>query len=395
MSPKWFFLQPDGASDEPQPELGNRTPLAAAATPNLDRLAREGACFSVQTIPDDLPPGSDVGNMSLLGYDPRAYYTGRSPIEAAALGIALQPDEVAMRCNLVHTQGEGEDRVLLDFSAGHIDTDTAAELVAAIAPVLTDARLIPGVSYRHVLVARMVVDALVTVPPHDIQDQAIGPHLPHGPGAERLRAWMLAAREVLRNHPLNLQRQKADKLPANDIWLWGQGGAVCLPAFAQRHGWQGAVITAVDLLRGLAKLTGMSVLEVPGATGFIDTNYAGKASAALSADADFVFLHLEAPDESSHIGRLDYKLEAIERFDAEIVAPILAHVERHGGTVLVSPDHPTFLRTKTHARRNVPGVAWGKGVRGTSFAAYDETIAMQGPCIAGWEWLEHVRGLAS
>lgn len=393
--PKWFFLQPDGASDEPQSALGGRTPLAAAHTPNLDRLAREGACFRVQSIPDELPPGSDVGNMSLLGYDPRSYYTGRSPIEAAALGIQLEPGEVAIRCNLVHTAGEGDARVMVDFSAGHIDTDTARELITAIAARIEDARLIPGVSYRHVLIARLDTTELKTVPPHDIQDQPVAPYLPQGSGAESLRRWMDVARDVLRDHPITAARRAAGELEANDIWLWGQGGAVTLPPFHERHGWRGAMITAVDLLRGLATLTGMEILDVPGATGFIDTNYAGKAAAALAADVDFVFLHLEAPDESSHIGRLDYKLEALERFDAEIVGPIVAHVETHGGVVLVSPDHPTLLRTKTHARADVPGVAWGPGVQGARFPSYHEEIASNGPHVLGWEWLDHVRRLAS
>lgn len=389
---KWYFLQPDGVADEPQAELGGRTPLEAAHTPNLDRLAREGEGFDLQTIPEGYPPGSDVGNLSVLGYDPRQYFTGRSPIEAAALGIDLADDEVALRCNFVHTRDGAEGEIMVDFSAGHIETADAHQLVEALAPVFgAEAQLHPGVSYRHTLVTRLDIEGMESTPPHDIQDKALAPHLPRGGDAARLLGWMDAAADVLAAHPLNAGRQASGKFPANRIWLWGQGRSVRLPAFTERHGMRGAVITAVDLLRGIARLSGMEILEVEGATGFIDTNYVGKARAAIACDLDLVFLHLEATDESSHMGRLDYKLEAIERFDAEIVGPILAAAEQAGAGIVVTPDHPTLLRTRTHASTHVPGLAWTPGGKADETQVYSEKIVGQGRKCFGWEFLDVVR----
>lgn len=389
---KWYFLQPDGAADEPQGTLDGRTPLQAACTPNLDRLAREGEGVDLRTIPEGFPPGSDVGNLSLLGYDPRRTFTGRSPIEAAALGIRLAAADIAMRCNLVHIADRPEGREMVDFSADHIETEQAHVLIEAVAAVLSGARLYPGVSYRHTLVTRLDIDGMVTTPPHDIQGQAIAQHLPRGGDADRLLAWMEAARPVLAAHPLNAARIAAGKLPATDIWLWGQGRAVELQPFSQRHeGLHGAMITAVDLARGLAALSGMRVLDVPGVTGFIDTNFAGKAAAAIAEPDGLVFLHLEAPDETSHMGRLDLKIESLERFDREIVGPIVEAALAEGAGILVSPDHPTLIRTRTHALANVPALIWTPGGAHNGFSAYDEGIVGHGRKLDGWEFIDVAR----
>ncbi len=389
---KWYFLQPDGAADEPQEALNGRTPLEAAHTPNLDRLAGEGEGIDLQTIPEGYPPGSDVGNLSLLGYDPRRTFTGRSPIEAAALGIALQPTDVAMRCNLVHVADRDGHREMIDFSADHIETEQAEPLIAAVAEALQGARLYPGVSYRHTLVTQVDIDGMSTTPPHDIQGQAIEPHLPRGGDAGRLRAWMDTARPVLAAHPVNQARIAAGRLPATDIWLWGQGRSTTLQPFAERHeGLRGAMITAVDLARGLAALSGMRILDVPGVTGFIDTNFAGKAAAAIAVQDGLVFLHLEAPDETSHMGRLDLKIESLERFDREIVGPVIEAALAEDAGVLVSPDHPTLIRTRTHALANVPALIWTPGGPHNGFSAYSEAIVGRGRRLDGWEFIDVAR----
>lgn len=391
-SRKWYFLQPDGAADEPQAALDGRTPLEAAHTPNLDRLAREGEGIDLRTIPEGFPPGSDVGNLSLLGYDPRSYFTGRAPIEAAALGIRLDADDVAMRCNLVHIADCTGFREMVDFSADHIETEDARVLIEAVAKVIGDADLHAGISYRHTLVARLDIDGMETTPPHDIQGQPIESHLPRGGDADRLRAWMDVARPVLAGHPLNRERIARGKLPATDIWLWGQGRALSLRPFVEQHeGLRGSMITAVDLARGLAVLSEMTILEVPGATGFIDTNFAGKAAAAIGVKDGLVFVHLEAPDESSHMGRLDHKIESLERFDREIVGPILEAALREGAGILVSPDHPTLIRTRTHAWANVPALIWTEGGRTNGFNAYHERIVGRGRPLDGWELIDVAR----
>ena len=390
---KWFFLQPDGAADEPQAALGGKTPLQYAKTPNLDALARQAQCYSLKSIPDNFPPGSDIGNLSLLGYDPRKTFTGRSPIEAAAMGIDLKPGEYAFRCNLVHLSGDGgPGSTMVDFSAGHISTEEAAKIVGDLAAALPGVLLRAGVSYRHTLIAKVDAADLKTTPPHDIQDQVIDQYLPTGAAAKTCAEWMRTTRAILKDHPVNLARRARGELTATDIWVWGQGKATTLQAFSKRHpGWSGAMITAVDLLRGLAVLSGMENISVPGATGFIDTNYKGKAAAAIASAKNFVFLHLEAPDESSHMGNVDYKVESLERFDGEIVAPIVEAAQAAGGGIVVTPDHPTLLRTKGHALANVPCMAWVAGQPQAGAASYDEAIVRDFPELAGWELLDDVR----
>ncbi len=386
-----YFLQPDGCADEPIAELDGKTPLAAARTPNLDRLAQQGRCISLETIPKGFPPGSDIGNMSLLGFDPNQFFTGRAPIEAAAMGEVLADDEVAFRCNLVNIDHGQDSPVMVDFSAGHIETDEAHQLIAALAERLPGVRLLPGVSYRHILVAQPGSGSAETTPPHDIQGQSVDAYLPVGDWSRQCLEWMGMAREVLAEHPVNQARIDRGDLPATDIWLWGQGGATQLESLETRHGRTGAMITAVDLLRGLAVLTGMRNIAVPGATGFIDTNYAGKAQAAIDAPEPFVFLHLEAPDESSHMGSLPYKIESLERFDAEIVGPILADAEQAGALIVVTPDHPTLIRTRTHALANVPCVVWdSQNLVDSGVAGYDESIVETGEPVQAWRLLDSV-----
>ncbi|RMF16977.1 MAG: cofactor-independent phosphoglycerate mutase [Candidatus Dadabacteria bacterium] len=388
---RWYFLQPDGASDEPQDALNGQTPLQAAHTPALDQLARRGSGIRLRTIPEGFPPGSDVGNLSLLGYDPNRYFTGRSPIEAAAMGIELGSGDVAFRCNLVTISEQDGARSMVDFSAGHIATVEAHELIDALNEALPDVSFYPGVSYRHIVVAQVPVEDLRTTPPHDIQGQRIDDWLPSGAAASWCRDVMERAHAVLADHPVNQRRTAEGKLPATDIWLWGQGGATRLMAFRERHGWSGAMITAVDLLRGLGVLSGMRVIEVEGATGFVDTNYAGKARAAIESDEDFVFVHLEAPDESSHMGSLKHKLESIERFDAEILAPIAEVAEAEGAGIIVAPDHPTLLRTRTHALADVPCVVWNPRKPGDGAEGFDERLLSRNERINGWELLDVVR----
>lgn len=354
MKRKWYLLQPDGASDEPQDALHGKTPLEAARLDTLHELVRIGRLYRLRTIPSGFPPGSDIGNLVLLGYDPRQYYRGRAALEAAALGIQLKPREVVFRMNLI-TLSRNSPLILEDFSAGHISSDEAKSFITVISSLLPSGfRLYAGVSYRHLLVTEGEF-AVETVPPHDIQGKPIGEYLPKGQGGEILTEIMETVRLHLARHPLNEERERMGKPPVNGIWLWGKGEAMELPAFSSVYpGYSGSVITAVDLVRGIARLAGLTVIEVPGATGYIDTNYDGKAQAALASPTDFVFLHLEAPDECSHIGDLEKKIYALEQFDRRIVRPIWEEAQRSGAGIIVAPDHPTYVRTRTHALGDVP-----------------------------------------
>lgn len=351
---KWYLLQPDGAADEPQESLGGKTPLEFARMPTLREMARVGRLYRLATIPEGFPPGSDIGNLVLLGYDPARYYRGRASLEAAAQGIVLEKGEVVFRMNLV-SFSVNSPPILEDFSAGHISTSLAQRFITEVAKILPPQfRVYPGVSYRHLFVARGEYP-VTTFPPHDIQGKPIAEYLPRGPGAEELIGVMEAVREHLSDHPLNRERINRGEPPVSGIWLWGRGEATELPSFSSLYPpRRGAVITAVDLVRGIGRLAGMEIIEVEGATGFIDTNYEGKARSAIESLCDFVFLHLEAPDECSHIGDLEKKIYALEQFDERIVKPIWEEARRSGAGIIVTPDHPTFLRTRTHARSDVP-----------------------------------------
>lgn len=357
---KYVVLQGDGMADWPVPELGNKTPLEYAHTPHMDRIASRGRLGLTHTIPDGYPPGSDVGTLSLLGFDPHHYHTGRSPIEAASMGVELGPTDIAFRCNLVSfaTQANGGE-VMLDFTAGHISSDEAAELIGALNAELGGAefRFYPGVSYRHLLVWHQGKEHMNTTPPHDITDKPLAGHLPRGEGAERLCTLMAHSREIFAEHPVNRQRREQGHNPASGIWLWGQGRRPALPTLHEQFGLHGAVISAVDLVRGIGVLAGLEVILVPGATGFLDTNYLGKAEYGLEAlqHTDFLFLHVEATDEAGHMGAADKKVQALEDFDHKVVGTILKGLDSLGEwRLLLMPDHATPVALKTHSDDPVP-----------------------------------------
>jgi 2,3-bisphosphoglycerate-independent phosphoglycerate mutase len=379
---KYVIVIPDGCADEPQQSLGGRTPLQAARKPHMDALARAGVVGRSDNVPRPLTPASDVATLSLFGYDPLQVYTGRAPLEAAAMGVALGPGDWAVRCNLVTV----EDGHMRDFTAGHISSDEGRQLLASLQeavgkqPVRVEFH--PGVQYRNLLVCRDAADTFGpdtrTQPPHDIPDQPVGPHLPQGPGAGLLCELMEHSKPVFADHPVNVARRAAGKRPATQAWLWGQGRAPSLRPFADVYGKRGAIISAVDLVRGVGVLLGWTRIDVPGATGYLDTDYAAKGRAGVEAlkTHDLVCVHVEAPDEASHEGRADAKVEALEQIDRHVVGPLREALPGHGAwRVLVSPDHRTPLGTRAHAYGLVPFVMAGTGVAGRGQPCYDEVVA--------------------
>ena len=358
-----MVLLGDGMADYPIAELEGKTPLQAAQTPNLDRLAQQGKLGLVRTVPPGLPPGSDVANLSIFGYDPALYFTGRAPLEAAAMGVRLDPDDVAFRCNLLTLSGREGNALMDDFSAGHISTEEARQIIVDVGKALgnEEFQFYPGVSYRHLLVWRHGTKglSLTTTPPHDITGKAVAEYLPQGEGREEICGLMEEAQKILQSHPVNRARQESGKKTANAIWLWGQGKAPSLTPITRRFSLQGSVISAVDLMKGIGFYAGLEMINVPGATGYLDTNYAGKAEYALReiSRKDFVYVHVEAPDEASHNGNRKDKIQAIEDFDGKIVGPILRGLKRHKNfRLLVLPDHPTPLSLRTHSSEPVPFV---------------------------------------
>ena len=392
---KYLVLVPDGAADYPLEALGGKTPLEVAHTPNMDRLAREGCGGTVCMIPPERHPGSDVGNLEIFGYDTRIHYTGRSPLEAASMGVDLGPDGVAFRLNTIHRQGD----TLVDYSAGHISTEEASVLVQSIAAELgrPNVRFYPGISYRHLLVFDNGPEGLVSYPPHDIMGQSVSAHLPSGEGEASIRALMEQAEPILAEHPVNKRRAERGELTANAIWLWGSGRALKLKSLTEKFGFSGGVISAVDLVRGIGRSAGLDVIEVPGVTGYLDTNYEGKAQYALEVLArdNFVYVHVEAPDEAGHNGDPVAKVQAISDFDARVVGPILDGLKRLGPSrILITPDHPTPIALRTHSRDAVPFILWGEGVAADSLQGYGECLAAEGSLhVEHGHWLmEYVRG---
>ena len=381
---KYVIVIPDGCADEPQPGLNGKTPLEAADTPNMDRLAKLGVVGWANHTPENLPAGSDVANLSLFGYDPNANFSGRAPIEAAAQSIPLADNDWVIRCNLVTIQIQS----MKDFTAGHISNEEAAALLnTAQENIGADQPLefIPGVSYRNLLVYRTPKGEASpfshetrTTPPHDLMDHAVMQDFPRGPGSPLLSELMSRSVGWFADHPVNRKRIADGKLPATNIWLWGLGKRPKLEAFVDRHNVRGAMITAVDLLRGLARLIGWEPIEVPGATGYIDTDYAAKGRHAIAAleKFDLVCVHVEAPDEASHQGNVQQKIAAIEAIDRDIIGPLLEYVQKFPAwRMMVTPDHPTLLSTKTHNHGDVPFAIAGTNIAPVTNAGYDEKVA--------------------
>lgn len=347
-------------ADAPMEETGGKTPLEIADTPNLDRMARLGDSGLAKTVPKGLPAGSDVANLSVFGYDPERCYTGRAPLEALAMDVKLGPEDVAYRLNLVNLSVSLQAACMNDFTAGHISTAEGNELIQTLQDHLGEDgfEFHPGVSYRHLMVWRKGKTSPTTTAPHDIIGKAIGEHLPKGKDALKLLKLMTSSQMLLQNHPVNKARRKEEKAEANSIWLWGQGKAPTLPPYKERFGLAGSVISAVDLLKGIAKAVGLEAPNIPGATGYLDTDYEAKVAAALAAikRADFVFLHVEAPDEAGHSGKTEDKIKAISDFDERIVGPMVAEIEKSGEefAILAMPDHPTPLILRTHTDKPVP-----------------------------------------
>jgi 2,3-bisphosphoglycerate-independent phosphoglycerate mutase len=378
---KYLILIGDGMADRPIEKLGGKTPLMVARTPNMDALAQQGEIGLAHTIPPGMPKGSEIANLSIFGYDPRHYYTGRGPLEAASIGVKLAPDECAFRLNLVNLEAVGGSVIMGDYSAGHITTEEGGALVSDLGKEFGNAifRFYPGVSYRHLLVWKGKGEGIKTTPPHDITEQAIGAYLPAGDGAQELIKLMTDTQTFLHAHPINERRREAGHREANSTWPWGQGKAPQMPTLAERFGLKGSVISAVDLIKGIGIYAGLAVINVPGATGYLDTNYQGKAEYALRALAkdDFVYLHVEAPDEASHNGDLEAKIAAIEAFDKLVVGTIVKGMADQGPyRILILPDHPTPIAIKTHAGDPVPFVLYDATDKRVSGATgFDEAAA--------------------
>ena len=353
MKKKYCIILGDGMADEPLSELSGMTPLEAANTPNMDYIASEGAMGLLKTVPDGFTPGSDIANLSVLGYDPAICYTGRGALEAASMGISLDDDDFAYRCNLVTIK----DDILEDFNAGHITSDEGALLLETLNKHLHGITCHAGISYRNLLVIPGGLGCEST-PPHDITGQLIRNYLPTGPDADQLIKAMKISYEIFRDHPVNLDRIKNGMRPATSIWPWSGGKRPNIRPFKEMTGLSGGIISAVDLLNGIGVYAGMEIIKVPGATGFIDTDYQAKARYAIEAlkRLDFLFIHVEAPDEAGHMGSIEEKVKAIERVD-EMIGTIM---KEYDGRIAILPDHPTPIRLKTHTAEPVPFAILGK-----------------------------------
>ncbi|MCE5194426.1 MAG: cofactor-independent phosphoglycerate mutase [Nitrospiraceae bacterium] len=380
---KYAVIIGDGMADRPITELGSKTPLQAASTPNMDTLASEGTIGMVSTIPEGLQPGSDIANLSILGYDPEKFYSGRAPLEAASIGIDLKDNDVAYRCNLVTLKYNADNTmaVMDDHSSGHISTDEAGVLLNEVDKSLgtSDIKFYKGVSYRHLMVWSGGESEVECIPPHDILGKQICDYLPVGRGEEVLRELMYKSVVVLKNHSVNKNRIKQGKKPANSIWLWGQGKKPQIPAFKEKYSLDGALVSAVDLTKGLGIYAGFEILNVPGLTGWIDTNYIGKAEASLKAleKVDLVYIHVEAPDEAGHSGNYKDKVKAIEDFDKFVVGTVMRGLKKFKDyRILLMPDHPTPIELRTHSSDPVPFVIFdSRQTRRNKNVSYDESIA--------------------
>lgn len=367
---KYVVIIGDGMADRPVKELHGKTPLQSASIPNMDRLAREGTVGKIRTIPPGFHPGSDIANLNILGYNPQEYYSGRAPLEAASIGIELKDNDVAYRCNLV-TLKYNKDKtkaVMEDYSSGHITTEEAKELVIEINKNIGSDQIsfYPGVSYRHIMVWSSGASSIECTPPHDITGKDIADYLPVGNGEDTLRKLMLRSTGTLENHPINRERLKRGEKPANSIWFWGQGKKISLPTFKQKYSLEGALVSAVDLMKGIGINAGFEILKVPGITGYLDTNYVGKAEAALKAleKVNIAYIHVEAPDEAGHSGNYMDKIKAIEDIDALVVGTVLKGIESFDEyKILLLPDHATPIEVKTHTDEPVPFVIYDSRIK--------------------------------
>ncbi len=377
---KYLILVPDGAGDRNVEALGNKTPLEVADIKNINELAHKGKVGMVKTIPAGVAPGSDAANLSVMGYDPSVYLTGRSPLEAASIGIDMSDTDVAFRTNIITLEGDGEyeDLIIKDHSSGDITTEEADQLIKAVNEVFGNdsIRFYTGVSYRHCMIVHNGSTEYDLTPPHDVLEQRAGDHLPKGEGSEFITEMMKKSYEILKDHPVNRERIKKGLNPANTLWIWGQGRKPSLSSFYDKYGITGTAISAVDLIKGIAICAGLDSVDVEGATGTLHTNFDGKAQAAIKEfrnGKDFVYLHLEGPDECSHQGDRDGKIECMEKIDQRVLKPIVEALEADGEDykVLVVPDHRTPLAIRTHSAEPVPFIIYDS----TNEQDYDEEKA--------------------
>lgn len=381
---KHVIILTDGCADLPNEKLGGLTPLEKSVTPNMDNFASNGALYLVKTVPDTLSPGSDVANLSVMGYNPLDCYTGRSPLEAASIGVTLADSETSFRANLVTLSDEEnyEDKTMLDYSSGEITTEESRALMADIEKELGggDFHFYGGVSYRHLFVWNNAPESFKLTPPHDISDRKIKDYLPSD---EKILELMKKSEKILKNHPINQKRIAEGKNPATSMWIWGEGKRPALSSFADLYGKKGAVVSAVDLIKGIAILSGMKSIDVEGATGNIHTNFDGKAKAAADAlledGADLIYVHLEAPDECGHQGDLEGKVRSLEIIDEKVIGYIKKRLDDAGEdyTFMVMPDHPTPIATKTHSRESVPCVIYRKGDNKGADRRFTENFARE------------------
>lgn len=379
---KYVVIIGDGMADRAIKELDNMTPLQKAFTPHMDRIAQEGIIGKIRTIPPGFYPGSDIANLNILGYDPIKFYTGRAPLEASSIGLKLNEDDISFRCNLVTLKYDKKHRkaIMEDYSSGHITTEEARELISEIDNKFgsEEIHFYPGVSYRHLMVWSKGPADVDCTPPHDILDKDISDYLPIGKGEELLRKMIFESNAILERHPVNKERIKKGMKAANSIWLWGQGKKPSLPSFKDRYSIDGALVSAVDLARGIGINIGLEILNVPGITGYLDTNYLGKAEYSLKAleRVDFVYIHVEAPDEAGHSGNYKDKIKAIEDFDALVVGTIMKGLEKFQEyKVLIMPDHATPIEVRTHTDEPVPFVIFDsrQKIKNDS-VSFDETF---------------------
>ena len=383
---KYLVVLCDGMADYPVEELGNKTPMQAAHKPNMDMLAKDSEVGLVKTVADGLKPGCDVANLSVLGYDPAVYYSGRSPLEAGSIGIDMEPTDVSFRCNLVTLSDEEnfEDKTIIDYCAGDISSAEAKQLIDYLKGYFDNDRfcLYAGVSYRHCLIWHNgTLDVGTLTPPHDITGKKIAKYIPTAENARPLLEMMKKSCELLANHPINIERVKKGLNPANAVWFWGEGVRKPLASFKDKFGLNASMISAVDLLKGIGKFSGMHVVNVEGATGYLDTNFEGKAEAAakeFAAGSDFVYVHIEAPDECGHRHEIQNKVKAIELIDQKVLAPLIEALKAYGEyRIMILPDHPTPLALRTHTNDPVPYLIYDSRVRKNGVDCFCEETAKQ------------------